>query len=349
MKFRVLIIDDDKESIETTVDYLKGEIDDQSLVIESATTFDNGKIKLSEAAYDLVILDLKNDSTDDPEAGERLFEETKYNQLIPVIIYSGRATDSGRSVVIPWLQKINKDDTDGLVDAVKTVMNSVLVKEVKNFCRTISSEISRFVWDGLYISEEKFLDSVVNEEWLRDILNSRFVSYLGSKLLDADTVDPSRLYLFPAVGDNYLPGDVFCKPDTTVEQWYVLVTPACDLVDRGKKGRKAKMLTFLKGMQVEKVNEYSDHDSSKNKRDAFVRYLKSERRFYLPKFREVPHLVFELDDVELVKFDQINSLTRVASLCSPYGEALLAKRAAFVGRIGTPDLDLDKLFPVRGS
>lgn len=349
MKFRVLIIDDDKESIETTVDFLKGEINDQSLVIESATTFANGKIKLSESAYDLVILDLKNDSTNDPEAGERLFEATKYDQLIPVIIYSGRATDNPRPVVIPWLQKINKDDTDGLVDAVKTVMDSVPVKEVKNFCRAISSEISRFVWDGLYDSGENFLVSEVDKEWLRDILNSRFVSYLGSKLLDADTVDPSRLYLFPPIENTYLPGDVFCTRDAKVEQWYVLVTPACDLVDRGKKGKKAKVLTLLKGMRVEEVNEYSNHDSSKNKRDAFVRYLKSERRFYLPEFREVPHLVFELDDVELVKFNQIRSLRRIASLCSPYGEALLAKRAAFVGRIGTPDLDLAKLFPVKES
>ena len=41
--------------------------------------------------------------------------------------------------------------------------------------------------------------------------------------------------------------------------------------------------------------------------------------------------------------EQMDGLERLASLDSPFAEALLARFARYFGRLGTPDLDLEVL------
>ena len=65
------------------------------------------------------------------------------------------------------------------------------------------------------------------------------------------------------------------------------------------------------------------------------------RYYYLPAFRDLPDLVVDLENVRAVALDELASMTAVASLVSPFSEALLVQHSQFRGRIGVPDLDID--------
>ena len=65
------------------------------------------------------------------------------------------------------------------------------------------------------------------------------------------------------------------------------------------------------------------------------------RYFYLPKFRDIPDLVIDLEDVKSTKLDKLQSYDSIATLSSPFAEALLIQYSQYRGRIGVPDLSED--------
>ena len=57
--------------------------------------------------------------------------------------------------------------------------------------------------------------------------------------------------------------------------------------------------------------------------------------------RRLPDLVVDFQRLVTLPREHMDSLERLASLDSPFAEALLARFARYFGRLGTPDLDLE--------
>jgi hypothetical protein len=72
-----------------------------------------------------------------------------------------------------------------------------------------------------------------------------------------------------------------------------------------------------------------------NRRDS-----QSERFFFLPGALSLPDLVVDLQHLVALQRDHMGGLERLASLDSPFAEALLARFARYFGRLGTPNLDV---------
>jgi hypothetical protein len=72
-----------------------------------------------------------------------------------------------------------------------------------------------------------------------------------------------------------------------------------------------------------------------NRRDS-----QSERFFLLPGALSLPDLVVDLQHLVALQRDHMGGLERLASLDSPFAEALLARFARYFGRLGTPGLDV---------
>ena len=60
-----------------------------------------------------------------------------------------------------------------------------------------------------------------------------------------------------------------------------------------------------------------------------------------PKLRLEEALVVDFQQLVTLPIAQMTSLRRLASLDSPFAEALLARFGHYFGRLGTPDLDLE--------
>jgi hypothetical protein len=66
-----------------------------------------------------------------------------------------------------------------------------------------------------------------------------------------------------------------------------------------------------------------------------------ERFCFLPGAITLPDLVVDFQQLVTLPGAQMTTLGRLASLDSPFAEALLARFGRYFGRLGTPDLDLE--------
>jgi hypothetical protein len=66
----------------------------------------------------------------------------------------------------------------------------------------------------------------------------------------------------------------------------------------------------------------------------------AERFFFLPGALSLPDLLVDLQQLATLQRDHMGRLERLASLDSPFAEALLARFTRYFGRLGTPDLDV---------
>jgi hypothetical protein len=66
----------------------------------------------------------------------------------------------------------------------------------------------------------------------------------------------------------------------------------------------------------------------------------AERFYFLPGALSLPDLMVDFQQLVTLQRACMGGLERLASLDSPFAEALLARFARYFGRLGTPDLDI---------
>ena len=57
----------------------------------------------------------------------------------------------------------------------------------------------------------------------------------------------------------------------------------------------------------------------------------------------MPNLVVDFQRLENVARAELDNMTRIASLVSPFAEAAVSRFVRYFGRVGTDDLDVDML------
>ena len=65
-----------------------------------------------------------------------------------------------------------------------------------------------------------------------------------------------------------------------------------------------------------------------------------DRYHFLPGVWDIPDLVVDFQNLEHIALSDIKGLVCLATLASPFSEALGARFQRYIGRIGTPDLDV---------
>jgi len=177
-----------------------------------------------------------------------------------------------------------------------------------------------------------------------------------------DTVHASRYYA-ALPSEDYTTGDILRGPrflpanDDGGESvcWYVIVTPSCDLVE-GR--RKADFVVLVECRPIESFPEYnrlleagSEDSSFTTKSDRLKSLFRSRphgqqhgRYHYLPAAWTVPHLMVDNQQIVSVPYDDlVERYEKVASLDSPFAEEFVHQFTRYVGRLGTPELDLDAI------
>lgn len=180
-----------------------------------------------------------------------------------------------------------------------------------------------------------------------------------------DTVHPVEYYVRPPIGTDPKLGDLYRLPDPSALEapgdegdpadLHVLLWPSCDLVDRGG-GCKVENAIFARLKKLETFPEFSawrdDHDReggpSKGKTNSLKGLLQGrvgqqDRYAFLPPCWDIPASCVDFQDLSIRKIDEFKEQPRVATIASPFAEALSARFTRYVGRIGTADLDHDEI------
>ncbi len=410
-RWRVLVVDDIEVVALQTAEFLRSRpvsSTDDFADVEHTTSFQQALELLAERHYDLLVLDVRNESDVDAMAeaddatgsdatvadvGLAVFDDVRARRFVPIIFYTavpGLVTGLAEP---PFVSVVSKSaELDELLESVRAVFDSTLpaihqalLGHVEQITREFMTEFVEQHWPDLssparkgdltHLLLRRLALSLANGG---EVLAGRLQGEPGLEL-HPDAVHPMRFYVIPPV-DSWTTGDVVRKtlpaPEADVssipapigdasaqltasdpsEAWYVILTPACDLVPSRVS---AEFVVLAECVQLVDTEEFAAwrasrpvegaEPSAETKRaDTRMNLLMrnnrdkrgKDRDIYLPGAWNVPDLVVDFQRIVHVRYEELAEFERVATLDSPYAEALIDKFGRYLGRVGTPDLDL---------
>ncbi|WP_237570101.1 hypothetical protein [Mycolicibacterium lacusdiani] len=387
--FRILVVDDEETIASQTAELLRsGTISSrgEKASVDYTTSFADALTRLEDQRYDLVVLDIRDESAveplgdvrdnDDSTAGDLgldVFQQVRSRKFIPVVFYTAVPNLAEDLVRSPFVDIISKQaEPEELRNKVRDVFDSTLpllhaelLSHVEGVMRDFMMEFVEHHWHDLASPPRK---GDVAHLLLRrlalslasggELLDGKLNDIPGVEL-QTDSVHPMRFYVMPPVG-SLTTGDIIHGPligfqnnadgDVRPDSWYVVLTPACDLVT---ERLKAEFVVLARCIPLVETGEYAawrdaDRHNDQTQRKQLENTMRNRQRsgrnadrdFYLPSAWNIPDLVVDLQQIIHLTHADSDKYERLATLDSPYAEALVQKLGRYIGRIGTPDLDV---------
>jgi CheY-like chemotaxis protein len=372
--YRILIVDDDAEIVEDLQELLKEELEDLGEIhFETEQDFSAAEERLTRSNYDLVVLDVRDAANRGPLAdvearGRELYERIAKIRWVPVVFFTGVPQQVRVLEKAPLVAVVTKNDIDSVAPAVR----KGLLSDVSTLTRRISGLVEGYV--------REFMRDVVAPHWeemagadqdeIALVIINRLAAWLredGLRALDS-TVEsdivkmpgqPSaaRVYLIPPVTHHLTATDLLLDPE---DGWWLVLTPACDLYEDPPSANvpkprtaKAQFVRLAKadrmftdgasGSESPAIATWLASAKSRRDKDQVKRVFRSDDNRYraLPRFLDVPDLVIDFENVRSIELSEVRTWKRVATLDSPFAEAMLTSYSRSVGRVGTPDISFD--------
>jgi CheY-like chemotaxis protein len=356
----VLVVDDEepirrqvRERLESET--LEGSDEPTHVVVGD---FNEAMKILEDQRFDMVVLDVIKGKLGGGNEGQGIatLDEIKKRRFVPVVFYTALPR-SVEDLASPFVRVVEKTQR---LDALVSALRDLLATELPTISRRLTEHFDRV--------QREYMWSFVSSKWsdvpvgnrtatVGYMLARRFAasmslpavevlaSELGDKeaeLLRAGKVPGSRYYLIPPMSmPAALAGDIYSGRLHDRDGFWILLTPSCDLAQD-----KAEFALLAPCMSLRNTKEWKRWEESAKKEGAgdlkqLIRNARSERYFFLPESPLFPHLVVDYQPTESVRCEELDALERLASLDSPFAEAMLARFGRYASRLGTPDLDID--------
>lgn len=269
-----------------------------------------------------------------------------------------------RHLVTPLIQVVEK--TEGLprlLESLRSIFATRLPAVNRALLRHLETIQRDYMWDFVAHHWAQFGDTsdrtslaYLLARRLATSLSGSGIRQLAQELGDStgtaaagDQRHPMQYYVIPPVEPTPLAGDVYQGQIGEHNGHWVLLTPSCDLVTGREKAELVLMARCLPLTEQVEYQQWRDglpkpsrtingklQDLLRNNR----RDSQSERFYFLPGALSLPDLVVDFQQLVTQQREHVGRLERLASLDSPFAEALLAKFTRYFGRLGTPDLDV---------
>lgn len=346
------------------------------LAVQVIESFDKALSVIEERRFDLLILDVFSGrpSLERERAGLGVLELLRSVRFIPTIFYTAlpAAIEGEES---PFVKIVSKEGVgfEPLLNAVQSFVDSGLLQLNKGLVRHLEVAQLDYMQKFVALHWETF-SSLPDRRALAYLLTRRLAASLMAGDINAfaetlgavpqantettnisevaDVVHRMHYYIMPPVSTDILAGDIVQHMEGEKSRYRVVLTPSCDMVT-GRGVTKAQHVVLACCERLEEFQEYQEwleEPGNSKRKDALKNILKNNRKVknvqpdryhYLPGVFYLPHLVVDFQQIDRVGFTDLQSLARVASLDSPYAEALLSRYNRYINRLGTPDLDLD--------
>ena len=341
-KLRLLIVEDVEQELESFRDDLedytqekKRDIDlvECKTLEEALNTLDN--------SFDGAIIDLKLENHRSNE-GNQIVEKIRESFFrIPIAIFTGNPGD--------WDH--NLDEKTMLID-VFTKGETGYYELLDRFWEIYNTGLTH-IMGGRGAIEQR-----LNDVFLKNLLPQikRWISYGETdpkrterallrytlnhllQLLEEDKEDCFReeVYLYPSVLDRITTGSMIKIDD----QWFVVLSPACDLVPRGENG--VRNTDYILLVEIESVDKVLAGSKSKGR----VRELCTNKRDYY-------HWLPETDFFEggILNFRKLKTLNEdnfeekfgkpTIQISPSFVKDIVSRFSSYYARQGQPDIDND--------
>lgn len=357
-KWRFLVVEDKDDIAAQLLEAITGFVDaPDSAEGRLCRSFRDAVGLLDIERYDLLILDLKDDSTSgldehDVSAGMTVFDALRTTRFVPVVFYTAHA-HKVRDMQTSFVRVVEK--TEGL-GRLKDEVNKVLSTQLPALSRRLEELKRNYLWDFVSNHWQEF-DSPHEQADLACLLARRLALTLqqeaaglagevtgGDVAVAQKTIHAMEMYIRPPVSANRQAGDIVKGPVGAVAGYWLVVTPSCDFEERHPLHNVLLAccvpLTDAPEFTAWKENQTSDTIGKLRSLIGDNRQkAQAERYKFLPGTFFLPDSIVDFQHLKTVTLEELIGLEVIASLDSPFAEAVLARFARYYGRLGTPDID----------
>ena len=369
--WRLLFVDDEDDICHRVKDYLEGEqiaATNEQMYVKTLTDFDKALEALEQQRFDILILDVRLGSPDieskAEEVGIKTLEKIQERCFIPVIFYTAlpHLVENLETSLIQVVRKTEK--LPRLLEVVEEIFSGHLPTVNRALIRHLETVQRDYMWDFV-AKHEADLIGTADRTALAYLLTRRLAMYLSGpgirqlaqdlgdstgSSVDDNTVHPMRYYVMPPVETLPLTGDLYRGNIGEQDGYWVLLTPSCDFVERRRsRPANAERVLMAHCALLTEQEEYQDWvaDPSSGKLKSLLKNHRegsqAERFYFLPGALDLPDLVVDFQQLVTLPRAKMDDLEQLASLDSPFAEAILACFARYFGRLGTPDLDTNSI------
>ena len=375
--YRILVVDDEGGVADDTANVLTraGESGELPERVDAApeTSFHRALDTLSHGRIDLLVLDVLDQGTagsfvesESPEPiGRRIFRQIRSQRFVPIIFVTALPREVENLADPPFVQVVSKrvsDPMDALVKCVLLWMTSqfpqlyrMLQLHIDTISRDFMIEFVEKNWDNLKGQRGDIAYLLMRRLGVSLDSGSTYLErIIGCGTPSAGTIQPINYYVVPPP-DEYRMGQILARAvpselnDSKPDPRYIILTPTCDLVETRVK---AEVIVLAECRALSEFPEYTKWIESKKKSQSakatLMKLLKSNpkggqrnRYYYLPAAIKLPDMIVDLQRISHIPYDDLADCTTEACLDSPFAEALSYQFHSYLGRVGTPGLDLN--------
>lgn len=368
--WRFLVVEDNADNARQLQEVLPGAVDlPDSAKIDLCRSFGEARTELLRDRYDILILDLKDDSSsffssDSEPAGVKIFEELRKTRFVPVVFYTAHA-QKVRSEETSFVRVVEKSED---VTRVREEVRKVLATRLPALNRQIEEVQRSYMWEFVSTNWKEFKERTHQADLAYLLARRLAISlehtakdlavFVGGQLQATSNEKKSHpmvMYVTPPIGPHRLAGDILLETVNATQSYWLILTPSCDFAQE-----KVHHVVLAKCERLTEQDEYKKwsfdraHRESKSRLEDLIGdnrrsapggpKLQPERFKFLPGTFFLPDLVVDFQQLRSLGLKDLAKLAAVASLDSPFAESVLARFARYYGRLGTPDLDREVVF-----
>ena len=344
---RILFVEDQPESIRAVIRALPS--DDSHAIC----SFEGSEESIEKCQPDLIVLDWWEGKPGFSDLGRYVLGNIWERRFCPVVVYSAgdRMNDEFHHPFVRRVRKGRGSPRRVVVEIDELRPHADAIKAAESEVRAAFSITMRHVAPYAFCATE-------SDSERKDIVRRagrRRVAAMMDAPLEGELLAGWEQYLHPPVSESMLTGDVLKLSGADNHDhlsFYVVLTPSCDLVVGYKRKPKVSevlaarclsLSTMLNRLQI-------SIKDGQELRKILPRQILNQGHFgqFIPfpdLAGKIPSMAADLKQLALIPIDNIeprgSDYERVASVDSPFREAITWAFLQTVGRPGLPDRDTD--------
>jgi len=366
-RWTVAVVDDDVDMCRQLEEFLEGEEFSFGRVdVIRTAAFESALTLLRERKIDIVILDVYRGG---PQQGDRAGIEVLKNWcstgFAPVILHT--ALPEGLDDVCNAFVRLVPKETGNLTRLAQE-LESLFALKIPQVHRAIfehlEASLRDYMWNFVVTNWKDIGGLVPRPDFARLLVRRLALQFarvgVGAVVEqlhpgapggdpDPDKVHPAEYYIKPPLAADPTLGDIRLVKNGGHEELFVVVWPSCDLVLRDGKCKVDRALC-ARALPIAEFEEYQTWAATATPSDKATKALlalvannrkgtQPERYFFLPAVWDIPAVVIDFQQLEHVAVAELRGAPCLATVASPFAEAIGARFTRYLGRLGTPDLD----------
>lgn len=337
---KILFVEDQESDIQGIMDYCE-----EKEYLYEHKKFDVGIAYIEEYDPDILILDLKNNASNDFD-GCDILDKAWEHHFRPTCVFSGQITDSTvelekyRSPLVAFIDKGDETPVKEFIDKMEPYVSCI---------RQVRNETNIAMRKSFDFFDLAMKDGITDPNVISALCGNRMKTYFDNEMGQKDFPIWSQ-YIYPTLNESFSTGDIItlknCAPNTAIQKkFFIILSQSCDIAhSKINEVLVAKCYDIKLFLRKRNIGEGQYEIRSEDEVKTILNTGFCNELFPLPGIDSViPDVAVNLKELKLIPVAQLgSSYQKIASLSSPYKERLIWAYMQTACRPGVPDLDIEK-------